>query len=264
MKIRRSIRRRLALSAICLVLAVVAIIAGVAYREVRASAIASATHRLTGVSRQLTDLFAASALQNLAQANAHSADSALTRRLRASRGVDTAATAAATKALARVAVAAASVAAVELWTADGTRVLTTRDSVAPMPPADARALMSLVSGPHTAAIGWISTVGGVLSYPLIAAVRSNPTGLVLSSETVAPLGYVVQRRRVGNTAATTKLLTELIGSGAKLYIGNARGDIWTDLVAVTPSPKIDAAGIKGLRGVLQSPGDRGGGDLVGQ
>ena len=81
--------------------------------------------------------------------------------------------------------------------------------------------------------------------------RSNPTGLVPSTETGAPLGYVVQRRLVGNTAATTKLLTELIGSGAKLYIGNARGDIWTDLVAVTPSPRIDAAGINGLRGVLQ-------------
>ncbi len=120
-----------------------------------------------------------------------------------------------------------------------------------MPPAEARALMSLASGPHTAAIGWISTVRGVLSYPLIAAVRSNPPGLAPSTETGAPLGYVVQRRLVGNTAATTKLLTELIGSGAKLYIGNARGDIWTDLVGVAPSPRTDAAGIKGLRGVLQ-------------
>src|SRR6478672_8052265 len=156
MKIRRSIRRRLALSAICLVLAVVAIIAGVAYREVRGSAIVSATHRLTGVSRQLTDLFAASALQNLAQANTHTADSALTRRLRASGNVEPATTAAATKALTRLAGAGAAVAAVELWTADGTRILTTRDNVAPMSPADARALMSLASGPHTAAIGWIS------------------------------------------------------------------------------------------------------------
>src|SRR6185295_7183587 len=65
MKIRRSIRRRLALSAICLVLAVVAVIAGVAYREVRQSAIASATSRLVGVARQMSDLFGASAHQSL-------------------------------------------------------------------------------------------------------------------------------------------------------------------------------------------------------
>ena len=178
MKIRRSIRRRLALSAICLVLAVVAVIAGVAYREVRASAIAGATHRLTGVSRQLTDLFAASALQTLVQANAVATDSTLTRYLRASGDAAASSSAAAMKALARLAGAAAAVAAVELWRADGARILTTQDSVPPISPADARALMTLASGPHTAAIGWIGTVGGVLSYPVIAAVRSSPARLV--------------------------------------------------------------------------------------
>jgi hypothetical protein len=63
MKVRRSIRRQMALSATCLVLAVVAVIAGVAYREVRRSALASAAERLTGVSQQVTDMFAVSALQ---------------------------------------------------------------------------------------------------------------------------------------------------------------------------------------------------------
>ena len=94
-------------------------------------------------------------------------------------------------------------------------------------------------------------MSGTLSYPVIAAVRSNPTGLVSSAENRIAGGLVVQRRRVGNTAQTTKLLTELIGSGATLFIGNARGDVWTNLAAVTPPPPVDAAAIKGLRGVVQ-------------
>ena len=71
---RRSIRRRLALSAICLVLAVVALIAGVAYREVRATAVQAAREHLASVSRQLADMFGASATPVLAHVNALAKD----------------------------------------------------------------------------------------------------------------------------------------------------------------------------------------------
>jgi two-component system cell cycle sensor histidine kinase/response regulator CckA len=248
MKIRRSIRRRLALSAICLVLAVVAVISAVAYREVRRSAIAGATQRLTAVSRQLADMFAASAVQVLGQIGAVAADTALAGHLESQTAGAPTSVVAATKALHRLAGTPTSVGAVELWNSSGNRVLTTDDRMAPIPPADARSLMALAAGPRNAAIGWIGSVGGVMSYAVIAPVKSRRAGLTPAAENGAPAGYVVQRRMAGGTAQTANQLRALIGSGATLLVGNARGDLWTDLVTVAAAPPLDAAKIKGANG----------------
>src|SRR5205807_2271505 len=52
-------------------------------------------------------------------------------------------------------------------------------------------------------------------------------------------GYVVNWRRVQASRDATRRLTELIGSDAALLVGNATGDVWTDLSARVRGPPVD-------------------------
>jgi signal transduction histidine kinase len=53
------------------------------------------------------------------------------------------------------------------------------------------------------------------------------------------LGHVVQLRTLRSAPAVVKTLNELVGSEAKLYIGNRDGSVWTDLVEqVRQSPTL--------------------------
>src|ERR1041385_4206664 len=127
----RSIRRRLALAAMGLVLAVVAAIAGVAYREVRRSAIDSASEHLAGVSRQLADMYGASARQIVAQATLVAHDSSVISFLSAP---NPSARSRASMALRRLDAPTgnATSTVVELWDAAGSRVLADQE-VPPIP-----------------------------------------------------------------------------------------------------------------------------------
>jgi two-component system cell cycle sensor histidine kinase/response regulator CckA len=257
MTIRRSIRRRLAFSAICLVLAVVAVIAGVSYREVRRAAIASASQRLSGVSRQLSDLLGASAHQVLGQIAAVTRDSAVEAFTSKPSSAVSSPAVRATAALTRMAGTPASVAAVELWNRDGQRILSTHDTISPVSAADARALITLLAGRPGGAIGWIGVSNGSLGYAVIAPVLSGPERSDAAAQSARHIGYVVQRRLLGTSVQSTNQLRGLIGSGATLLVGNARGDVWTDFIKTSPGPPLDVSAIRAPRGVVEYERPRG-------
>jgi signal transduction histidine kinase len=62
-----------------------------------------------------------------------------------------------------------------------------------------------------------------------------------------PLGYVVQWRRATSSPKSREATLQLIGSGAALYVGNDRGDFWTDLLGQAPKPPVD---VRNARGIL--------------
>jgi HD-GYP domain-containing protein (c-di-GMP phosphodiesterase class II)/HAMP domain-containing protein len=76
------------------------------------------------------------------------------------------------------------------------------------------------------ATGPIRLVGDSVAYPTIARVNEDSR----------ILGYMVQWRRLVNSDAARLQLSGLIGSSARLSLGNARGDLWSDLVIRVPAP----------------------------
>jgi signal transduction histidine kinase len=82
-------------------------------------------------------------------------------------------------------------------------------------------------GPDFAAIGRFRLINDTLVAPVVTAVV----------EGTRPVGYVVRWRRIGNATQTARdQLSTLLGGNAKMYFGNDRGDVWTDLVTVVPQP----------------------------
>jgi signal transduction histidine kinase len=66
-------------------------------------------------------------------------------------------------------------------------------------------------------------------------------------------------RRLAGSAQSREQTLQLIGSKAALYVGNDRGDFWTDLVRVTPPPPVE---MRHGRGVVEYARAEGGGVLA--
>src|SRR5437660_186410 len=79
-------------------------------------------------------------------------------------------------------------------------------------------------------IGTIRIVNGAPAFPVVAAARDDSG---------KPLGYLVRWRKLAGTAEARKQLTDLVGNQAVLYVGNSKGDVWTDFVKQVPKPPID-------------------------
>jgi PAS domain S-box-containing protein len=243
---RLSIRHRILLATCALLLTVIGVFAVAAYHEVERSAMLVASERLLSVTKQFDDLLAASARQRLEETKTLAGNAALGSHLRR----PTARTKTAALAALRSLIAQpGTVAAVELWDASGQRVLSTRDRLSPVDPPTVGELLTLASRPGRTAVGAIRTTGDSLTYPVIASVsRAGKT-----------IGFVVQWRRLVTSAQTRQQLADLIGSNARLYLGNTRGDLWTDLASVTTGPPID---LKNAKGVVQYQRPGTGGQLA--
>ena len=82
-------------------------------------------------------------------------------------------------------------------------------------------------GPDFAAVGRFRLINDTLVAPVVAAVVDG----------TRPVGYVVRWRRIASASqAARDQLAGLLGGNAKLYFGNDRGDLWTDLTAMAPAP----------------------------
>src|SRR2546427_5671364 len=86
--------------------------------------------------------------------------------------------------------------------------------------------MGLVSVAAPAAAGLLMVVADTPQYTIV--------GAVVAGERVR--GYVVQRVRV--SGSSREQVSQLLGSGGSLYVGNAAGDVWTDLTSTTPAPPV--------------------------
>jgi PAS domain S-box-containing protein len=127
--------------------------------------------------------------------------------------------------------------AIELWDDAGTRLMTVAaataapDPTVPVqPPLDRR--------PSTSGVTAFHVSQGVVFWDAVMEVRDEPAA---ASEAVPStrLGYVVSRRRLLSSPATSDVIGRLVGSGAVLEVGNQAGDVWTDLSRVVSPPPID-------------------------
>ena len=235
-----SIQYKLPLLICALLLGVVVMSSWAAYRGVRSSAFAAARERLENVSNQLASLLQASAGQ-VGAAVAKAAANDTIRRFLETPNETTRLDA--ISVMRRMGPAQEQVVSVELWSAERKQLLT----------AAAQASMDSAGGEpetvqwavraDTGLVGRLQLGRDTLIYPV--------TALVLGRR--GPLGYVVQWRRATSSAKSRESTLQMIGSGAGLYVGNDRGDFWTDLVGQAPKPPVEVRQARGIM-VYERPG----------
>jgi signal transduction histidine kinase len=121
---------------------------------------------------------------------------------------------------------------VEIWDANGETLWQQGRALTPLDPHVARRITALIRDTSGAAIGPLQRVGDSLFHVVVARI-GNPEGSV---------GYLAERRRVTVNPPNLELIADLIGSSARLVIGNAEGDVWTDLATVISGPPLDVRG----------------------
>ena len=126
-------------------------------------------------------------------------------------------------------VQAQQVVAVELWTADGRRLLTTGDTARWTRAAATTRLLQELARADSGAVGPFRAVGDAIVYPVGAPVITDAT----------PRGYVVQWRLVTLSPQAREQVSRLIGSNGHLFVGNTANDVWTDLSRLVGAPPVD-------------------------
>jgi PAS domain S-box-containing protein len=84
--------------------------------------------------------------------------------------------------------------------------------------------------PDSSKVGKIYNVRGSMYYPIIAAV----------TEKKHIIGYVICWQLLRTTPKAVQQLSQLMGAGAILYIGNTDGSLWTNMIKPVAGPPIKA------------------------
>jgi hypothetical protein len=237
-----SIATKLPLGLATLLLVIMGAMTLLVYREVRSASIDSAFARLEGVSQLLSDLLGAQQRQRVAL---------ITRiaerpEVRAYLLSGDAAAGAALSTLLQPPASGAAAVSTEIWDGVGARLLRAGAELPAMEPARAQALMATLRDGPPAALG---------SYELAedGGVRFSVIARVLEGSALR--GYVVERRQVTGSPQEVRQLTELIGSEARLVLGNTAGDVWTDLAAQVDAPPTTAFGHDGVTRYTRANGE---------
>ena len=90
-------------------------------------------------------------------------------------------------------------------------------------------ISTLLLGPDSCKVGKIYLSGDSMYYPIIATV----------SEKKQIIGYLVRWKVQKASAQSIAQFSQLLGANAVLYIGNADGSLWTNLISPVTSPPID-------------------------
>ena len=219
---RRSIAWKLPASiGVLLALAMLAM-ALIAYGRVQRAMIGVADGHLLGASQQVRDMLQGAALQRYTGMDrvAHEAP------VRASLGpVASVDSAIAASQLEAYLASNPAVLAVEVRDASMTPRVTLHGRTVAYPIADLRALADS-PGAATGATGPFRMLGDTVLYPSIVPIRS---GSRIS-------GWVVDWRRLTGNAQAARQLSDLIGEGAHLLVGNRSNDLWTDLAEPASGP----------------------------
>ncbi len=230
---RQSIAVKLPVALAALLLVLGGAMTTVSYLEVRRTVVGLAAARLYQAANQMASVLAASTQQRIiaVQQFMQRADVAEFMRTR-DPAIAQKLNAAAVTHLG----AAAAIASLEVWDASGSRLLSGGSTFEELTPATREHFKNDLNT-TTARIGRLRPDGERLSYLVGGRIDANG----------APIGYVVERRRLANPAQaqqTLALLTGLIGSEASIVVGNDDGTAWTDLsmpVAAVPISR-DRAG----------------------
>jgi signal transduction histidine kinase len=221
-----SLRWRLPLLISALIFLVLAAYLGVTYREVTRLQIESAGARSQLAADQLARLLAQSTPQRLREAQ-RIAENPDVRQCLADRppegceafvkGVQ----AAAPPNVPRV---------VELWNDRGERL-----AIIGAPSPKQAATHHEAPSRSTLVVGAVRKQGDTLYTETIVEV---PTPASSDLPAASSSGFVVVRRQMVASAAR-ELLSQLVGHGAAIKIGNRVGDVWTDLAVAVPAPAVD-------------------------
>jgi signal transduction histidine kinase/CheY-like chemotaxis protein len=213
----QNIGRKLPLLTTALLTVAVTAISWTAYHEMRRTTVDAAGEHLLGVSRQIADYFADIETRLRREGTALSHDSVVARALATN---DPSARAAALRKLTARA-NAANVYAVELWDAHGTRVLSAGNAAPETPNA--------------------STFTSVVN-PLVIVNDSVLTDarVPVVGRHADTLGMLRELTRT-SSAQSKQILGGLIGGKSILLVGNASGDVWTDLDRPVEGPPAGTA-----------------------
>jgi len=115
---------------------------------------------------------------------------------------------------------------VELLDTNKQTVLRSNKSTEHIPVPLSEVLLSMPIKPDSCRVGKLYNNGGLLYCPTIAGVSDNGK---LS-------GYLVCWQLVRATPQAVAQLSQLMGSGARLYLCNSDASIWTDMIKPIPAP----------------------------
>jgi PAS domain S-box-containing protein len=212
-----------------LVAAVIVGFAVAAYREVRRSAEATAHARLENVTRELSDVLGGAAERMRLQVTQVAGADAVRAYLRSpAPGTEETAL----RALRELALQEPGARRGELRSARGEFLAGTGDDAPAELPSASVELAGLLADGEDSAIGPLRAGGDRLFHLVVSRVDvgGRTTGHVVVWRSMGPADP-----REGNA------LRELIGGGARFYLANAGGDLWTDLGSAVEAPPLDLA-----------------------
>jgi signal transduction histidine kinase len=99
---------------------------------------------------------------------------------------------------------------------------------------------------HLAKFGKIYQLGDFMYYPIIAPVTHDNR----------VTGYLVRWRLLAASPKALEQFSQLIGTKAKLYFGNADGSLWTNMTNVVSYQKIDTGNLRGSFEYLDAKGEK--------
>lgn len=98
--------------------------------------------------------------------------------------------------------------------------------------------------PNTCKVGKVYAKGDSMHYPIVASVTDQDK----------IMGYLVIWRSLTTTPQALEQFSKLLGTGATLYIGNADGSLWTNLMKPVPKLPVD---VKNIGNYLEYTNDEG-------
>ena len=228
-----SIEYKLPLFISVLLVTVIVLSSWAAYSRVREAAFTGARARLTGVADQLASMLRTQAGAVGAAVAKAAANDTLRRFLEAPTPKNRLDALAAMRHMGPV---VEQVIGVELWSAQRERLLETGTQTASIAPSGQAEGVQWAVHVDTGLVGRLQLGGDSLIYPVSALIQGRS----------GPLGYVVEWRRATSSPKSREATLQLIGSGAALYVGNDRGDFWTDLLSQAPKPPVEVRNAHGI------------------
>jgi signal transduction histidine kinase len=234
-----SITRRLPLLISALVVAVVLAFSWAAYRVVERALTLAAMERTTSASRRMADLLDGSTRRLRSNTSRLAADARVVALAAPSGARSESAVQALLDSVRKANVA---LIGIEIRDRRGAVLARSGRELPSLAPSAAERAADSASG---AWIGVLTMDGDSIAYSLGAPILANGTDT---------LGHVIQLRHL-SSGQGAQTLGELIGSRATLSVGNASGNLWTDLAVRIPGPPVDGR-TAGARSYVARDGTR--------
>lgn len=100
--------------------------------------------------------------------------------------------------------------------------------------------------PDSGTVGKIYLAKGSMYYPIISVVNDKQR----------ILGYVISWKLLQSSPKALEQFSQLVGTGAGIYVGNTDGSLWTNTVAPIPGPPIKANQFKSVIEYKDSEGTK--------